>query len=197
MKDPFKPLLEYRPPRRRIRVKHWTRVLSFILSVVLVCGVVLCLTWDKPLERSTIFNEHSITAKAEHTVTLKATSVYHMKPVAVTSRGADRSVMMECTAYTSRPEECGKTPDDPWYGITASGAHVEPWHTVAASKDIPFGTRLYIPYFKDKPNGGIFVVQDRGGMIGPGHLDIYMEDLKRAKEFGRRTIEVYFIGEGA
>lgn len=126
-----------------------------------------------------------------------ATAVEHPEAkVEMVSRGEGRPVIMECTAYTLREEECGKAPGDPWYGITASGAHVEPWHTIAASRSIPFGTRIYIPYFADKPNGGIFTVQDRGGAITDGHLDIYMESYEDAIQFGRRHLEVYILGEG-
>lgn len=193
MKDPFKPILEYRPPRRRYRIRHWTRVLSFILSMILLCGAVLWI-WDKP-ERSTITSEYSFQVKADPQTSISATSAYHTEPVTLTSRGSDRSVMMECTAYTLRPCECGKEPGDPGYGITASGAPVKPWHTIAASREVPFGTRVFIPFFKDKPNQGIFIVQDRGGAITEGHLDVYMEDLTDALAFGRRTIEVYIFGE--
>lgn len=110
------------------------------------------------------------------------------------SRGADRCVVMECTAYTLRPEECGKDPSDPGYGVTASGAKVEPWQTVAACGSISFGTRIYVPFFADKPNRGVFVVQDRGGAITEGCLDFYMEDYEAAIAFGRRDLEVYVLG---
>lgn len=102
-------------------------------------------------------------------------------------------MIFEVTAYTLREEECGKSPDDPYYGITASGKKVKAWHTVAAPKDIPFGTKIYIPYFKDKPNKGIFVVEDRGGAIKGNRLDVYMESLSEALEFGRRKLEVYIL----
>lgn len=113
----------------------------------------------------------------------------------ITSRASREPIIMECTAYTMREEECGKAPDDPWYGITSSGVPVTPWHTVAADPSIPFGTRLYVPYFSDMPNRGIFVVEDRGGAITEGCMDIYMEDLGAALEFGRRDLEVYVLGE--
>lgn len=108
----------------------------------------------------------------------------------------------EVTAYTLRKEECGKDVNDPKYGQPAiSGrkevdfqtVHVQQWRTIAASKSIPFGTRIYIPYFKDKLNGGVFVVEDRGGAIIEGHLDVYMEDLDEALEFGRRKLEAYIL----
>lgn len=99
--------------------------------------------------------------------------------------------VMNISAYTLAEEECGKSPDHPEYGITASGAYVKEWHTIAAGKNIPFGTRIYIPYFKDQPNGGIFTVEDRGGAIGSNNIDVYMVDKSDALSFGRRNLEVY------
>lgn len=102
-------------------------------------------------------------------------------------------LVLEATAYTLRKEECGKSKDHPLYGITASGKYVSEWQTVAMYKSIPFGTKIYIPFFKDKPNKGIFIVEDRGGLIKEGHIDIYMEDLEDALEFGRRELKVYIL----
>ncbi|GAB6170594.1 hypothetical protein JCM15765_08690 [Paradesulfitobacterium aromaticivorans] len=116
------------------------------------------------------------------------------------SRGApqiERRVM-ECTGYTDGKESTGKTPADPAYGQTASQTKTEEWYTVAAGPELPFGTKVYIPYFKDKPNRGIFVVEDRG--VGSGHMDIYLGDpsvdetaVIRALEFGRRQLEVWIL----
>ena len=111
-----------------------------------------------------------------------------------TSRSFEReSLIFEVTAYTA--DECDKSVTDPLYGITASGTIVQEWHTVAAPKSIPFGTRIYIPYFKDMPNGGIFVVEDRGGAITEGHLDIYWPDYNEAVSFGRKMLEVQILAE--
>jgi 3D (Asp-Asp-Asp) domain-containing protein len=100
---------------------------------------------------------------------------------------------MEVTAYDLSYESCGKLPNHPEYGITASGEPVKEWYTVAAGKELKFGTRVYIPYFADKPNGGVFVVQDRGGGVGNGQLDVYIEDNASCMEFGRRKLEVWVI----
>lgn len=99
-------------------------------------------------------------------------------------------VLMEVTAYTAGPESTGKTPGHPLYGVTASQTKVKEWHTVAAGKSIPFGTKIYIPEFMDK-NGGWFTVEDRGAAIGDNDLDIYMEDLEDAIEFGRKEMYVF------
>lgn len=108
-----------------------------------------------------------------------------------------REAVMWVTAYTAGPESTGKTPNHPLYGITASGKKVKEWHTIAAGKSIPFGTKIYIPEFRDKPNGGIFVVEDRGGKVGDNELDVYMESIEEALKWGRRKLKVYILEGGS
>ena len=112
-----------------------------------------------------------------------------------TDRGGERGTrrMMTVTAYDLSVESCGKLPNHPEYGITASGERVREWHTVAAGKELPFGTNIYIPYFADKPNGGVFTVQDRGSAIKRDCIDVYIADNAACWEFGRRELEVWVI----
>ncbi|MCI8393467.1 MAG: hypothetical protein HFJ24_06630 [Clostridia bacterium] len=74
---------------------------------------------------------------------------------------------------------------------TASGANASVWYTVAAGKAYPMGTIIYIPYFKNSPNGGWFVVQDRGGAITNNKIDVYMSTYNECVSFGRRNLECY------
>ena len=90
------------------------------------------------------------------------------------------------SAYCSCAKCCGKT-----NGITASGAKATGWYTLAAGKSYKLGTIIYIPAFADKPNGGWFVVQDRGGAISDSKLDVYMDTHEQALQFGRRSLECY------
>ena len=96
---------------------------------------------------------------------------------------------LNASAYTA--STCDKLPSHPAYGITASGAKVKEWYTVAAGKSYPMGTVIYIPALKDKPNGGWFVVQDRGGAIKDNKLDIYMSTYNECIQFGRKNLECY------
>lgn len=100
------------------------------------------------------------------------------------------------TAYTLRAEECGKQPTHPNYGITASGEKAQVGVTVAAGPDIPLGTRIYLPELEWLNGTGEFIVQDRGGGITEGRLDVYMGDpqrdkkaVSRARAFGRQEME--------
>ncbi len=90
------------------------------------------------------------------------------------------------SAYCSCSKCCGKST-----GITASGAKAAAWYTIAAGKGYKLGTVIYIPAFKNQPNGGWFVVQDRGGAISNSKIDVYMASHSQALQFGRKTLECY------
>jgi len=98
-------------------------------------------------------------------------------------------VTLNASAYTA--STCDKAPGSAGYGVTASGAYASAWCTVAAGRAYPLGTIIYIPYFANMPNGGWFVVQDRGGAIANNKLDIYMATYNECIQFGRRNIECY------
>lgn len=90
------------------------------------------------------------------------------------------------SAYCSCVSCCGKS-----NGITSSGAKASAWYTLAAGRCYPIGTVIYIPYFKNQPNGGWFVVQDRGGAISSNRIDVYMGSHGQALQFGRRNLTCY------
>lgn len=98
---------------------------------------------------------------------------------------------MRVTAYTEF--ECDKEPDHPAFRITTSGNEIEEWFTVAAGPELPFGTLIYIPYFEDYENKGVFVVEDRGGAIKENCIDIYIADQKTVDEFGVKSLDIYIL----
>ena len=93
---------------------------------------------------------------------------------------------LNASAYCSCARCCGKT-----NGVTSSGNIASEWHTVAAGRGYPIGTVIYIPAFADMPNGGWFVVEDRGGAISDNRIDVYMGSHEAAIQFGRRNLECY------
>lgn len=93
---------------------------------------------------------------------------------------------LNTSAYCACMICCGKT-----NGVTSSGAIAKEWYTVAAGSGYPIGTVIYIPALADKPNGGWFVVEDRGGAISNNKIDIYMGSHSAALIFGRRNLECY------
>ena len=93
---------------------------------------------------------------------------------------------LNTSAYCACMICCGKT-----NGITSSGNIAKEWYTVAAGKAYPVGTVIYIPALADKPNGGWFVVEDRGGAITDNKIDVYMGSHSQALIFGRRSFECH------
>jgi len=70
--------------------------------------------------------------------------------------------------------------------VTASGAEVVPGVTAAAGPDVEFGTRIYIH------GHGMRVVQDRGGRIGPGCIDLAVGSREEALAWGRKKVKVVY-----
>jgi 3D (Asp-Asp-Asp) domain-containing protein len=93
----------------------------------------------------------------------------------------------EVTAYTSGPESTGKRPGDEGYGITTSGNRVKEGLTVSCPQELALGTVI------DIEGVGSRECQDRGSAIKGKRLDLYIADLDRALEFGRRTLKVRII----
>jgi len=115
-------------------------------------------------------------------------------PDAKVSRGETKAQRMRVTAYDLSYESCGKLPGHPGYGITASGEKVQEWQTCAAGSELKFGTKVYIPFFKNQSNKGIFIVTDRGSGIKKNCIDVYISDYQKCIEFGVKELEVYVIG---
>lgn len=108
-----------------------------------------------------------------------------------------KRIVVTATAYTAGPESTGKTPGHPAYGITASGKKARRGVTIAMDPSIPFGTKVYIPALAEWDGDGVFIVQDRGGVIKGHRVDIYFGEgqqaLREARQFGRRRLEVFII----
>lgn len=71
--------------------------------------------------------------------------------------------------------------------VTASGRTTQPGITVAASRNIPFGTLVFIPTL------GWRVVEDRGGSIKGNRLDVCFKTRKEALDWGMQKHQVHFI----
>lgn len=97
--------------------------------------------------------------------------------------------VFKITAYTAGYESTGKNFGDLGYGITASGAEVQEGITIAADWDVlPVGSKVYIE------DVGFRWVEDKGGAVKGQHIDIYMDDLGQALEWGVQEKRVYLIG---
>ena len=102
------------------------------------------------------------------------------KPI---SRGVTESVerrVMTVSAYTK--SDFGMNGN----GLTASGTHVLQGRTVAADRNIHFGTKISIPEL-----GMTLTVEDRGADIKGNRLDVYMDKREDALAFGVKTLEAF------
>lgn len=95
----------------------------------------------------------------------------------------------ELTAYTSGYESTQKKPGEAGYGITASGEQAQEGVTVACPPSMAFGTVIEIDGLGER------ICQDRGGAITEGHIDVYMDELEDAIEFGRQKRNVRIMKE--
>ena len=94
---------------------------------------------------------------------------------------------VEVTGYCPCAVCCGRWAD----GMTASGARAE-GKFVAAPKEIPFGTLIYIPRYCDQA----VPVLDRGGAIKGNKLDLFFPTHTQAAQWGKRTMTVW-VSPGA
>ena len=89
------------------------------------------------------------------------------------------------TAYCACKKCCGKSPDDPRYGITATGTVATEGRTIAADpRVIPYGTVVYI-------DGHAYTVEDCGGAIKNERIDIYFDSHEATLQWGVQYWEVF------
>lgn len=83
-----------------------------------------------------------------------------------------------CTAYTAKDG-----------ARTSTGALARRGLVAVNPKQIPYGTKLYIPGY------GICTAADTGGAMRQGHamIDLYMDSEQECRQFGRRSKQVYIL----
>ena len=95
--------------------------------------------------------------------------------------------LMNITKYA--PLSAGAIPGHDYAGdpsLTASGKKLVPGKTAAAGENIPFGTEIYVE------GQGWYVVEDRGGNIGPNDIDLSCKSKEEAIAFGQQQLLVIF-----
>lgn len=83
-----------------------------------------------------------------------------------------------CTAYTAKDG-----------ARTSTGALARRGLVAVNPKQIPYGTKLYIPGY------GICTAADTGGAMRQGRamIDLYMDSEHECRQFGRRTKQIYIL----
>ena len=95
------------------------------------------------------------------------------------------------TAYCICKQCCGKDPDHPAYGITASGRPAEPFLSVAVDPFlIPLGSTVYMDY----GDGYIhkFRADDTGSSVAGAKIDVCYPDHETALLHGVQTARVWW-----
>lgn len=87
---------------------------------------------------------------------------------------------------------CGKDPDHPAYGITASGAKAQPYVSVAVDpKVIPLGSDVLVDYGDGEIHA--YIAHDTGSGVKGNHIDVCVEDHETGRQLGLKTATVWFI----
>jgi len=112
------------------------------------------------------------------------------------SRGGNirytKSLKVRATAYNADFDSTGKSPGDPGYGITSTGArakrNADGYSTIAVDpRVIPLGTKLWVDGY------GYAIAEDVGGAIKGNHIDLYFDSSSEMWDWGSRSVNVYIL----
>lgn len=96
------------------------------------------------------------------------------------------------THYCICKKCCGKSPDDPGYGITASGRKATPYVSVAVDPDvIPLGSDVLVDYGDGEIH--YYRADDTGGSVKGNHIDLCVGSHQEAIELGVKTVTVWWV----
>lgn len=96
------------------------------------------------------------------------------------------------THYCICKKCCGKSPDNPAYGITASGRKATPYVSVAVDPDvIPLGSDVLVDYGDGEIH--YFRADDTGGAVDGHHIDLCVGSHQEAIELGVKTVTVWWV----
>ena len=99
----------------------------------------------------------------------------------------------DCTVTWYTEATCGKTPDNPAYGITASGLPVVEHLTVAVDRSV---IPLYSDVFVQYADGTIEQLWATDTGVNGNHIDIYTPDYDYAIQMGRQQLTVWWVEAG-
>lgn len=103
-----------------------------------------------------------------------------------------RAIKAELTAYCDDPR-CSAG----WGSKTAMETETR-MGIIAAPRNIPLGSKMYIPELTNLKSDGIFDVEDRGGAIkvkkdGTYIIDVWVPSYEEAVAFGRKKTIIYLM----
>ena len=103
---------------------------------------------------------------------------------------ARANVIEECEVTWYTEDTCGKTPDDPAYGITRSGLPVVEHLTCAVDPNV---IPLYSDVFVEYADGTIEQLWATDTGVKGNSLDIYTPDYDYAIQCGRQRLTVWWV----
>lgn len=96
------------------------------------------------------------------------------------------------THYCICQQCCGKAPDHPAYGITASGRRATPYVSMAVDPSvIPLGADVLVDYGDGEIH--YYRADDTGSGVTDRHIDLCAGSHAEALQLGRRTATVYWV----
>lgn len=99
------------------------------------------------------------------------------------------------THYCTCRKCCGKDPDHPAYGITASGRKLTPYVSVGVDPAvIPLGSTVIADYGDGELH--YYMADDTGSGVNGGHIDLAVTTHQEALELGVRKATIYWCEEG-
>lgn len=98
------------------------------------------------------------------------------------------------THYCACRKCCGKDPDDPGYGVTASGRKMTPYVSVGVDPAvIPLGSTVIADYGDGELH--YYSADDTGSGVNGAHIDLAVADHQEALELGVRRATIYWCEE--
>lgn len=197
MKD-YKDLWEYEAYRGRKRNPYrlWYLLVVVVWAVMIV--TLLAVEFAPKEEPETVQETVEVEAETQQRVELQAETQQRVELLEEseeeTQLELEKMKQIEnatVTAYCICKRCCGKDPDHPAYGITASGRPAEPFLSVAVDPFlIPLGSTVYMDY----GDGYIhqFRADDTGSSVAGAKIDVCYPDHETALLHGVQTARVWW-----
>ena len=161
-------------------------ILALILAA-LIAGVALVIS-AKAAEKPTTPPSSAITDNGQ----LSGDDTPAQEPLRLDQAHVLENVTV--THYCICQRCCGKAPDHPAYGITASGRRATPYVSVAVDPSvIPLGADVLVDYGDGEIH--YYRADDTGSGVGSRHIDLCVGSHAEALQRGHRTATVYWVAQ--
>lgn len=172
--------------RRAARAWKLNAILTLILAA-LIAGVALVIS-AKAAEKPTTPPSSAITDNGQ----LSGDDTPAQEPLRLDQAHVLENVTV--THYCICQRCCGKAPDHPAYGITASGRRATPYVSVAVDPSvIPLGANVLVDYGDGEIH--YYRADDTGSGVGSRHIDLCVGSHAEALQMGHRTATVYWVAQ--